>query len=112
MRPGKLDQRITIQEYSEVSDGAGGLQRAWADLSSAPSVWAHVVSAAGTERFEEDRTSATSGAVFTIRNRTDLNERMRIEWAGRFYNIRQLKPISSRAMYLKIVAESGAASGG
>ena len=107
-KPGKLDQRITFQEYSTTSDGGGGTVKTWADLASTPTVWAHVKANSGGERFEEDRTNATATATFWVRNRSDVTEKDRIVWRGQQYNIRNVMHEGARAMYLKIVAERGA----
>lgn len=104
---GKLDQRVTFQSYTETDDGAGGKLKAWANLSSVPTVWAHVKPGGGFERFEEDRQTAMAMTTFTIRNRTDVDERSRIVWNGENYNIRQIKRASGREQYLAIVAERG-----
>jgi len=107
-KPGKLDQRITIEQLSLVSDGGGGFTKTWAGLSSAPIVWAHVKANSGREAFEDDRTNATMTATFTIRNRDDVQENDRIIWRSEFYNIRQVMREGVRSMYLRIVAERGA----
>lgn len=106
-RPGKLDQRVTFQAYTITSDGGGGQTKTWADIASAPTVWAHVRSGSGKEQFEEDRTNATGMTVFVIRNRSDIDERMRIVWGGDNHNIRHIARAGSREMYLTITAERG-----
>jgi SPP1 family predicted phage head-tail adaptor len=111
MRPGQLDQRITLQGYSDASDGAGGLSRTWANFASFPSVWARVLANSGNERFEDDRTNATATTTFFIRNRDDVTEKDRILWRDEIYNIRHVMRQGVRDMYLKIVAERGASTG-
>lgn len=107
MRPGKLDQRITFQAYTLSPDGAGGQTKTWANLTTTPTVWAHAKPVRGTESFSEDRTNATSTVMFTIRNRGDLTDAMRIVWGGVNYNIRDIRRAGSREMYLTIIAERG-----
>ena len=106
-RPGKLDQRITLQAYAEVSDGGGGSTKTWADLPSVPNVWAMVRTAPGDERFEDGRVNADAVSEFTIRNRSDIDERCRISWGGEYYNIRSIMREGTRALYVKIRAERG-----
>lgn len=105
---GRLDQQITIQTYTTASDGAGGRIKTWANLSTDPTVWARVQSKGGAERREADRMEATGRYVFTIRNRTDLTEKMRIVWSGENYNIRAIQREGGRMNYLTIIAERGA----
>ena len=107
---GQMDQRITLQRIVEVSDGAGGVTRAWADFHSVPCVWAHVRAKAGREVLNEGRVNATYVVVFTIYNRSDLTEMDRIVWNEQPYNIRGIRREGSRALRLTIEAERGVAS--
>lgn len=107
MNPGKLDQRIAFQQKVTVSDGAGGETITWEDLATSPSVWARVVYRSGNERMENDRTVAERSVVFTIRNRRDLTEEMRILWQGRAHIIRAICDFGAREMYLKIECQVG-----
>jgi len=107
-KPGKMDQRITLEQLSLVSDGGGGSTKTWAGLSVAPIVWAHVKANGGRETFDDDRTNATATTTFTIRNRDDVQENDRIVWRSEFYNIRHVMRQGTRDMYLRIVAERGA----
>ena len=105
----RMDQRITLQTPTLTPDGAGGQTSAWGDVPSVPVVWAHVQPLRGNERLDEDRPNARGMYVFTIRNRTDLDERCRIVWRGEQYNIRSILREGVRTLYLKIEAERGAA---
>jgi len=89
------------------SDGAGGQTKTYEDLDRFPTVWASVAPVRGNESFTEDRTNATGMYLFTIRNRTDIDERTTIIWRDESYNIRQVKRAGGREMYLKIEAERG-----
>lgn len=104
---GKLDKRVTFQAYTLASDGIGGQVKTWANLATNPTVWASVLAGSGREAFLEDRTTATAMVMFTIRNRDDLDERMRIQWDGETYNIREIKHEGGRPLYLRIMAERG-----
>lgn len=106
-RIGQLDQRITLQSFSNVADGGGGFTKTWVDLPSAPTVWAHVKASSAREQFTEGRDTASAQVVFTIRNRSDFDEKARIVWGGDNYNIRQINKEGARAMYLEVVAERG-----
>lgn len=105
----RMDQRITLQVPTLTSDGGGGQTAAWGDIPSTPVVWARVMPKRGNERMEEDRMSATGVYLFTIRNRTDLDERMRIVWRGENYNVRAIMREGPRPLYLTIEAERGVA---
>lgn len=104
---GQMDQEIAFQTYTEVEDGAGGRTRAWKYISHDPYDWAAVKPKMATEKTIEGRVTAVGVYMFTIRQRDDLDERMRIEWDGKFYNIRSLGRRGDRAMYQTIEAEGG-----
>jgi SPP1 family predicted phage head-tail adaptor len=107
-KPGKLDQRITFEAFSEVADGGGGTVKTWAQLASNPTVWARVQASSGGERFDDGRTTATTMTAFWVRNRSDVTELDRILWGGVYYNIRNVMRQGVRDMYVKIIAERGA----
>ena len=106
---GQLDQRITFQASTGVSDGAGGITTGWSDFAATPTVWAAVKAKSGGEAFADDRTNATATYSFTIRNRSDIDERHRIVWGGEAYNIRNVLRIGGRELFLVIEAERGVA---
>lgn len=109
-RPGKLDQRITLQANTTVSDGGGGQIDGWADFASSPAVWANVLPLAGGEGSDAGGTNANGRYLVTIRNRSDISEADRMVWDGSGYNIRNVRREGVRAMYLKFEAERGVAS--
>jgi SPP1 family predicted phage head-tail adaptor len=106
---GKMDQRITLQRRVEAPDGAGGVTRAWSNLPCNATVWAHVVAKAGREGLDEGRVNATFVTLFTIWNRTDVDETCRILWGGEAYNIRGVRRMGGRELRLTIEAERGVA---
>jgi len=106
VKPGSLDQRVTLQARSRTSDGMGGSVEVWTDTAT---VWAFVRPLRGSEGVASERVEATAMQRFCIRNRSDLNEDDRILWAGETYNIRHVHRKGSREMYLDIDAERGAA---
>lgn len=107
---GKLDQRITLQRFTETPDGIGGVTRTWAILASVPTVWAHVQPRLGREGLEQGRMNASLMATFTIRYRSDITELDRIVWRGETWNIRRIMRTTQRAQFLEVDAERGVAS--
>lgn len=105
-----LDQRITFQRNTPVSDGMGGQTKAWADLSDTPTVWANAKPVRGMETLEDGGTVAKAQHLFTIRYRDDVSELDRIVWRDESYNIRTVKRTSGRELFLVIEAERGVAS--
>jgi len=106
-RIGRMTELVAIEGLTSTSDGIGGSTKTWATVAS---VWAAVSAGSGKEAFEGDRTNATATVIFTIRNRSDFDERNRIAWGGVTYNIREVKREGSRPLYVKIIAERGVPS--
>lgn len=106
---GQLDQRVTFQAVTRTPDGMGGHTEAWVDIPSVPSVWAKVKVETAREQEQAGRSVGVRAVSFTIRNRSDLDEGMRLVWGGETHNIREIHREGARAMYLRIVAERGVA---
>jgi len=107
---GRMDQRITFQRAADVSDGAGGFIRTWADVATNPTVWADVKAKSGSEALVNGRMTASLVTIFTVWNRSDLSELDRIIWNGEAYNIRGILRFGGATLRLQIEAERGAAS--
>lgn len=105
-RVGELDQRVTIQRLSTVSDGQGGSTESWADVVT---VWAHARPRSGREVVQFDRVNGEHAYMFVIRYRSGIRESDRLVWQGVNYNIRAINDQSGRKLYLEIDAERGVA---
>jgi SPP1 family predicted phage head-tail adaptor len=103
---GELDRRITIQTLSLTKDSEGGMADDWSNLAT---VWAKVRNLSGNER----RVTVEGGQVaearteFTIRYRSGLNERMRVSYAGKVYNIRHLNDFNAAHEFIVITCDTG-----
>jgi len=109
-RPGQLTQRITFQGETRTPDGAGGSTISFGDIATTPTVWADVFAIRGNETDAEGRLNAAGLYKFTIRNRDDINEKHQIVWNAETYNIRNVRRMGGRDMYLVIEAERGVAA--
>ena len=105
----RMDQRVTFQGRTGAPDGGGGVTNTWGNIATNPVVWASVKPSRGGEGLDEDRTNARASYMFTIRNRTDLDETMRIVWQSENYNIRAILREGPRPLYVTIDTERGAA---
>lgn len=107
-RPGRLDQKITIQRFTTVDDDMGGQEETWGDLFNA---WAMVRPSSGREDERFERLDGLAFYIFTIRNRRDytIQDRDRIVWQGVPYNIRFPADPGGRQQYIDITAERGVA---
>lgn len=106
-RAGELDQRITFQERQSVPDGLGGSTDTWVNVSTLPTVWAHVRAKTGREVTQYDRVNAETGYLFVIRYRGDILEKYRILWDGEPFNIASISKPKSRSLYMEINGERG-----
>lgn len=106
MRPGNLSERVTIEQQTTVSDGAGGRSRAWSALAT---VWADVRPKAGRERAQAAGLEAPATYEFTLRRRADLTESMRLVWRGVAFNIRFIALPPGAAQYMTLDAERSVA---
>jgi SPP1 family predicted phage head-tail adaptor len=107
IRPGELDQRISILRETLSDDGFGGQNVALAVLSK--TTWAHVRPMSGRESERFDKLNAEMTNLFVIRYRSDVQENDRIEWLSEQYNIRAVMKSGPRKLYLEIYAERGVA---
>lgn len=104
---GGLNERVILQGFTLISDGAGGQTKLWENLASVPTVWAKVGGKTAGEKLEEGRTTAIGTYMFTIRERIDIDETMRIVWRSENYNIRAVHRQGARPQYMLVEAERG-----
>ncbi|MGB1215401.1 MAG: phage head closure protein [Pikeienuella sp.] len=102
-----MDERITFQQEVRSDDGVGGRLVDWQTLSNTPTVWAHVAPVTTREGMSNEEIVAVGTYKFSIRNRSDLNETMRLIWDGTVYNIEAVQRMGRRAMYMEIIAKRG-----
>jgi len=103
----KMDQRVIIQKAIIGVDASNeDKEIGWESIPSVPNPWASVEEKGGSENYQGDILTAVTIAVFTMRHRTDLNEKMRILYNDRIYGIKSIIYFS-RAGYIKVTAESG-----
>lgn len=96
MRAGDLDRRIVLQRYTEAQDASGQPIRTYAPLDDGE-VWAQYVPAKGTERYESGQVVvATLPALFRIRWRADVDERLQIIFGGEPWAIDGIAEIGRR----------------
>jgi len=104
MRPGELDQLVTIEQQQTQPDGSGGQIVTWQEFAQA---WAKLQPVRLSEGERQGAVRATRGYVFTLRRRDDLSEDMRIMWNGEAFNIREIRLPSPRELYMEVFAQSG-----
>lgn len=93
MRAGELRHRITIEQKSTSSDGAGGRTTSYSTLAT---VWAakEYESARDVQDLEADsqmREGEVNRVRWTIRHRDDVDDTMRVSHDGNTYDIRRIE---------------------
>jgi SPP1 family predicted phage head-tail adaptor len=101
---GRLDRRITFQgpvftrnEYNEPE------LTGWADVLT---TWAHLMPSPGGETYLADQLTVVNTTSFMIRYRTDINEKMRVLFDERVYNIVSItEPPEYRREWMQVKVE-------
>jgi SPP1 family predicted phage head-tail adaptor len=100
--PGQLDRRLVLEEPVETPDGAGGVTRSYATVTT---LWAAV----RPSRAEGEIVAAATGATVThrilIRSRTDVTTRHRLRDGLRIFRIVALRDPDGDGRLVEIVAE-------
>jgi len=104
-----LREPVTFQRLTRTPDGAGGFAEAWAAITGAPTR-AMVKPMSGGERFQSQRTEATSTHKVVVRYFADLTEVDRAVVRGRAYQVRFINNVDFDDKWLEISAEVGVAT--
>lgn len=100
---GRLNQRVTIQRYSEYENEHHISQEGWVDLCT---VWCSMNSMYGKEYWEAKQYNAENTVEFNIRYSAckDLSVKDRIKKDDKLFNITSIDNIMYRNEILKIKA--------
>jgi SPP1 family predicted phage head-tail adaptor len=93
MRAGNLRNRITIQQSTPSQDTFGEPILTWATYTRP---WAEIKHGSGSEPYSGDQYAAISNVEFKIRYDAGVNERMRISWDSRLFDIIHIDPVFER----------------
>jgi SPP1 family predicted phage head-tail adaptor len=101
MGPGDLNRRLTLQEPAEAPDGAGGVARSYATVTT---LWANVEPVSARNSIVADADGATVTHRITIRRRAGITTRHRFAEGDTIYRIVSLRDDATRR-FLVIGAE-------
>lgn len=92
MHFGKMDRRITIQEFTSARDAEGGVTKSW---STGTQVWAQVVYERGNESLQHEHVNASARVTFTIRQHGGVtpDRTMRVAFNSTNFNIEDIQEI-------------------
>ena len=115
MQIGDLDRRIIIQQNVFQLMGDAGINNygeqvtyVWATLAT---VWAHIDWEGGSSKDERDKVTATTKAIFTIRDigwsSAQYNDftGYRVSWDSQYYYIRVVRRVDGRQQFLELETE-------
>ncbi len=88
---GDLDKRVTLLQpvYSAYEDEI----TEWASVSD---VWAAIDPVAGREVEVSGKTTAVAEVMVTIRYRTDIDKRWRIQYGSRLFKVSAIRTVDTR----------------
>lgn len=101
MEIGQLDRRITLQTSTEARSDFGEALPTW---STFVTCWAAVRHGSGNERMVANKNTVIGDAIFTIRYRDNITEKMRISWDGMIWDIQHIAYIGRR-QFIDIIAK-------
>lgn len=92
MISGRMDRKITIQEYTESTNDYGEVEKSWSDVAT---VWAEVKQQSARETWQAGKVAETE-MMFRIRYRSGINSKMRVVYDGDNYDIAGVREIGRR----------------
>lgn len=103
---GALRHRLRLESPSHVEDGGGGVTVSWQPVAT---LWAEVVAGSGREIFQADGLTAVSLHEVRIRYRSDITAEMRLVMGERVLDIRAVRDLDGRRLWLSCLCEQRAA---
>ena len=102
MKIGKLQRRITIQEYVTARDSFGAEVPTWVDVAT---VWASVTPVSGKEYFASAQVNAEATTKITMRYLAGITPKMRVVFEARTFEIISLLNFEERNIELNLMCK-------
>lgn len=100
---GSLDRKITIRNATQSQSSSGAVSESFADLAT---VWANVKNGSKAEKFAMERETNFNTKIFTIRYRTDFDEKSNILYNAKTYDIQSINEVeNTRNRFLEVMAQ-------
>lgn len=107
LKAGSLDQRVTLQSRSVVTDAYGQDAITWVDIAT---VWAQCQALRGREFFAAAQVQQEQSVKVRIRYRADVDQKTRLVWKGVNHDITGVIPVG-RKDFLEILCMAGVKDG-
>lgn len=101
---GKFLHKVTAQDFTTVSDGAGGLNQTYSDTHT---FFADIEPQTGREAIEAEQLIGKQGYKFTTRYSSEvanIDNESRLKFGTRFFNIHSVVNLNEENEFLQIVA--------
>ncbi len=103
---GALRHRVVIEQPVRTQNDSGGWTTVWTEVAT---VWASVEPLSGGEQLRAMQLEEKISHRVTIRHRTGITAKMRLNFGGRLFNIRSALDRKERGRWLDILADEGIA---
>jgi SPP1 family predicted phage head-tail adaptor len=97
-----LNSLIVVQARAAGQDDLGQPNGAWADVCS---IFADIRHPSGLETVRGGAEVSTIAASMRVRQRSDVTAAMRVQWAGRTYDIRAVLPDDHGRQFMFLVCK-------
>lgn len=106
IKAGELKNRIALESYALAPDGYGGSTPTWTAYAT---TWAKIEPKQGRERRVSEQIEARITHKITIRHRTGVEAKHRVNFGGRLMNILAvLNPMEENRILILMCEEGGA----
>jgi SPP1 family predicted phage head-tail adaptor len=104
MNPGRMNKRIIILRSS---DGNNSFVKPLGNESYVPykQIWSKVEHVSAKEIFNSKANNTLNVVKFIIRYRKDIKSDMRIKYDSHVYEIKGIRPLDTKKMYLMLIGE-------
>ncbi len=102
MRIGRLNYRVKLQAIVPTTDAEGFTVESWQDVAT---VWAHVAPLLGREALQASQLEEKITHRVTMRYRGDLNNRMRLTFQGRIFQVQSILSPDEARQALQVMCE-------
>lgn len=99
VQPGRMRERVVLQQAAVTVDASGDPAYAWSDVAT---LWSRVEPSGGGVEVSADRRSAIEAYEVTIRWRTGVSARQRLVWRGRYLQIERVENADERRQRLTL----------
>jgi SPP1 family predicted phage head-tail adaptor len=102
MRSGRLNRRVTIQRLEVTKDEFNADIESWVDVTT---VWAHIEPLRGREYWQAKQVVGEVTGRITIRYRKSIDEKMRVVYGDKTYNILAVINVEEKNRTLQLLVK-------